>query len=85
MAASTYGVLLIHANSDAMRQWLWVDLLANGQMFASEWLIVHAIISVLVVFLVCTCIDFARIRFVENPFMKLWENLSERYFTHVAS
>ena len=25
IASSVFGVLLIHANSDAMRQWLWKD------------------------------------------------------------
>lgn len=27
IASSAFGVLLIHANSDAMRQWLWKDTL----------------------------------------------------------
>ena len=30
IAASCFGVLLIHANSDTMRQWLWQDI-ANVQ------------------------------------------------------
>ena len=29
IAASTFGVLLIHANSDTMRLWLWRDTLQN--------------------------------------------------------
>ena len=29
IGASTFGVLLIHANSDIMRQWLWQDILNN--------------------------------------------------------
>lgn len=31
MGASTFGVLMIHANSDTMRQWLWQDLLRNPE------------------------------------------------------
>lgn len=73
VAASTYGVLLIHANSDVMRRWLWVDTLRNGQMFFSDWLPLHAIGSVLLVFVVCTIIDLMRIQFVEMPFFKLWD------------
>lgn len=73
VAASTYGVLLIHANSDAMRQWLWVDVLKNGQMFLSDWMPIHAIGSVLIVFSVCIVIDWLRIQFLEMPLCKLWD------------
>ena len=33
--ASTFGVLLIHANSNTMRQWLWRDVLDNIGMYSS--------------------------------------------------
>ena len=66
VAASTFGVLLIHANSDAMRKWLWQDLLNNVGMYDSKWLILHAVGSVIGVFVVCTLIDFIRIRGAEK-------------------
>ena len=66
IAASTFGVLLIHANSDAMRKWLWQDLLNNVGMYDSEWLVLHAVGSVIGVFVVCTLIDFIRIRGAEK-------------------
>jgi len=69
--SSTFGVLLIHANSDAMRQWLWKDMLQNVTFYNSSYLILHAIISVLVVFVVCTIIDQIRIKLIENPMMRL--------------
>lgn len=71
IASSTFGVLLIHANSDAMRQWLWKDMLQNVTFYNSSYLILHAIISVLVVFVVCTIIDQIRIKLIENPIMRL--------------
>ncbi len=71
IASSTFGVLLIHANSDAMRQWLWKDMLQNVTFYNSSYLILHAIISVLVVFVVCTIIDQIRIKLIENPMMRL--------------
>lgn len=74
MGASTFGVLLFHANSDAMRQWLWGDVLHNVDMFNSEYLIVHAIGSVLGVFLIGTCIDMIRIHFVEKPMFARWDD-----------
>ena len=52
IASSTLGVLLIHANSDTMRQWLWNDVLKNTTFFDSSLLIIHAIVSVSVIFIV---------------------------------
>lgn len=67
VAASTFGVLQIHANSDAMRRWLWQDLLNTVEIYDSEWLVLHAFGSVIGVYLVCTAIDYIRIRFIEKP------------------
>ena len=83
MGASTFGVLLIHAHSDTMRRWLWHDVLHNVEMFNSPWLVVHAIGSVLAIFIVCVAIDRLRIRFIEPPMMacfdKLWPSVVRRY------
>lgn len=61
IAASTFGVLVIHANSDIMRQWLWKDTLQNTAMYDSSLLVIHAIGSVLGIYIVCTIIDYLRI------------------------
>lgn len=66
VGGSTFGVLLIHANSDTMRQWLWRDTLNNTSFFNSEMLILHAIVSVLVIFTVCIVIDRIRILTIEK-------------------
>ena len=60
VAASTFGVLMIHANSDTMRQWLWRDTLNNVRAYSSDYWMVHAIASVAGVFAVCTIIDMWR-------------------------
>ena len=73
IAASAYGVLLIHANSDAMRQWLWKDTLNNTGMYDSMWLPVHAILSVISIYVICTVIDMMRIRFFEKPIFRYLE------------
>lgn len=73
VAASTFGVLLIHANSDTMRQWLWQDRLNNVGMYSSAWMPLHAVGSVFAIFFVCVLIDHLRIRFLETPFLKLWD------------
>lgn len=67
IAASTFGVLLIHANSSTMRQWLWQDVLNNVGQYGSVNLYLHSVLSVLGIFVVCVVIDNLRIRFIEKP------------------
>lgn len=67
VSATTFGILLIHANSDMMRAWLWKDTLHVAEMFGSPWLVVHAIGSVIGIFVVCSLIDLFRIRYIEIP------------------
>ncbi len=71
IAASTFGVLLIHANSDTMRTWLWRDTLNNVHYFDSSLLVFHAVCSVAAIYVICTFIDMLRIRFLEKPFFRL--------------
>lgn len=67
IAASTFGVFLIHTNSEAMRTFLWEDLLKNTDFYASPFLIVHAVCSIAFVYIICVCIDQLRLRFLEKP------------------
>ncbi len=78
VAASAFGVLMIHANSDTMRKWLWQDVLNNVGMYNSDWMTVHAIGSVLAIYVICTVIDYLRIRFIEKPFFNLWDKLWDK-------
>lgn len=73
VAASTFGVLCIHANSDTMRQWLWRDTLNNVGAYGSKYLVIHAVGSVIAIFTVCVCIDQVRILLLEMPFFRLWD------------
>lgn len=83
IASSTFGVLLIHAHGETMRKWLWKDTLDNVGAYDSPWLILHAIGSVVGIYIVCTLIDQLRIHLIEVPFFKFWdkhwEKLSLRY------
>lgn len=78
VASSTFGVLLIHANSDTMRRFLWRDLLKNTSYYDSPYLIAHAVISVLVVYVACVCIDQCRIHFLEKPLFNYIEKRKQR-------
>ncbi len=73
LGASTFGVLMIHAGSWTMIQWLWKTFLQNTAMFNSLWLPIHAVLCVLGVYAAATVIDVARIRFLEKPFFRFWD------------
>lgn len=68
VGGSTFGVLLIHANSDTMRRWLWQDVCQNTQWYDSLYMPLHAIGCVLIIFSVCIALDRLRIMCVEKPF-----------------
>lgn len=78
VAMSTFGVLLIHANSSTMRQWLWKDTINCVGAYNSPYMVVYAIGSVVIIFAVCTVIDYLRIRFIEKAFFKVWDKYEER-------
>ena len=77
VSGTTFGVLLIHAANDAMRRWLWRDVLNNVGMYSSRYMPLHAIGSVLAIFVICSILDLLRIRFVEKPFLRLWDRHSD--------
>lgn len=72
IAASAFGVLLIHTNNDAMRQWLWVDTLDNIGHYPGN-IYTHAIVSVIIIYITCTLIDYLRIILIEKPFFKWFD------------
>ena len=80
VAASTFGVLCIHAHSEAMRQWLWRDMLNNVGMYASPYMPLHAVCSVLGVFILCNLIDHIRIVIIEKPFFRWWDKHWMRFY-----
>lgn len=71
VAASTFGVLLIHASSDTMRQWLWKDVVDCVGHYGDKFMPLYAIGCVLAIFTVCTLIDILRINCLEKPFFRL--------------
>lgn len=66
IAASTFGVLLIHANSDTMRQWLWRDTLHIIEKYYTSDACLNAVIAVMCVFFICIIIDYVRIHTIEK-------------------
>ena len=78
VAMTMFGVLLIHANSSVMRQWLWHDLLDVTGHFHSSLYWLYSIMAVVAVFGVCVLIDWVRIRIIEKPLFRY----IDRWFAH---
>ncbi|MCQ2455381.1 MAG: acyltransferase [Clostridia bacterium] len=70
VASTTFGVFLIHASSNLMRKWLWEDVLNNVGVYSSKYMPIHAVCSVMGIFIVCSAIDYLRIKFIEKPAFK---------------
>ena len=67
VASSVFGVLLIHANSDTMRTWLWKDLVDVVGQYYNDYYNLWAIVSVVAIFIICVIIDQIRIMLFEKP------------------
>lgn len=75
IAASSFGVLLIHANSDTMRQWLWKDTIDCVGHYNADFYWLYAIGCVLIIYAICTIIDIIRIKTIETPLLNATEKL----------
>lgn len=76
IGAATFGVLLIHANSNAMRTWLWkdaVDVVGHYGLPLGK-LVLFSIGVVLAIFLVCNLIDQLRIATLEKWFFNWYDS-----------
>ena len=80
IGASTFGVLLIHANSNAMRQWLWKDTVDCIGHYALPplHLTLYILSAVIIIFIVCTAIDRLRFHIIEKPLFR-WYDKKPRF------
>ena len=80
IGGSTFGVLLIHAQSDTMRQWLWKDTVdcVGHYSLPLPQLILFSLGAVLAIFFACILIDRIRIKVFEEPFFK-WYDRKPRF------
>ena len=80
IGAATFGVLLIHANSDAMRQWLWretIDCIGHyGSSFI--WTVGYTLITTIIIFFICAGIDWFRSNYIEPHYMKYFSRKFQR-------
>lgn len=59
VSSCTFGVYLIHDNN-YMREFLWGNIFDNSKYAESDYLIVHFILSVIIVYVACTVIEYIR-------------------------
>lgn len=78
--AGTFGVLLIHANSDAMRTWLWKDFAdcVGHYSLPLGRLVLYSLLTVTGIFLVCNLIDQLRINTLEKWFFRWYDGIAYR-------
>lgn len=69
IGASTFGILLIHANCETMRTFLWKETFSNHSHFSADALynIGYALIVVSIVFIGCSILKILRSKYLENP------------------
>ncbi len=82
IGATTFGVFLIHANSNAMRIWLWKDTVDVVGHYALPivQLVLYSIVVVLAIFSLCSLIDYCRAQILEKPFFKWYDkNLDSKF------
>lgn len=75
VSSCTLGVYLIHDNN-LVRNVLWTNILKVYKYVNSNYLIIHMILSVIIIFIVCTIIEYIRKNTVEKITNKLIDKLS---------
>lgn len=75
VGGSTFAVILIHSNSEAMRTWLWKNFIDCKGHYSLPCLdlILYTVGVSIAIFAVCIIIDRIRIRTLEEPFFKWYD------------
>lgn len=75
IGSTTFGILLIHSQNDAIRQWLWHDVFDCAGHYAVPYYWAYAIVSILIVYFSCSVIDYIRICTFEKWTMNLLDRI----------
>lgn len=59
VATTTFAVYLIHDNG-VISAWLWNDIIKAGRFYDSVFLIPHMVFTAIVIFAVCSLMEFMR-------------------------
>lgn len=70
IASTTFGVYLIHDN-EYVRHFLWHTVFNNAEFQDSITIIPYSIVVSIIVFLLCSIVEFFRIHYIEARFIKI--------------
>ena len=66
MASPIFGIFLIHTDRN-VRPWLWENVFSVKEWFSNDWLWLHAVSAVIIVYIVCFVLDIIRQIIIEKP------------------
>lgn len=77
VSSATFGVLMIHANSNTMRHFIWVDLFQNTSYYnvPLKTAALRAICVVAIVYVSCVILDLLRQKLIEAPLVGALEKI----------
>lgn len=88
ISSTCFGIYLLHDNN-YVRELLWSTIFQNTNYQQSNFLIPYTLMQIIVVFVICTIIEFIRIHLIEKVYLKPVEKLSnwvnvklENLFSH---
>ncbi|MBU5428778.1 acyltransferase [Kineothrix sp. MSJ-39] len=76
IASATFGVLIIHANSDTMRKFLWVTVFNCVEHYYTKWMPIYVCLVVLGIYVVCVILELLRMKYIEKPFFVLLDKIT---------
>ena len=73
IGASSFGVLLIHDNNEAMHKFLWHDIVNGLGHYDQPYFWLYAPICVITIFAICIIIDHIRIITIEKWILEYYD------------
>ena len=70
ISKATFGVYLIHDNP-LFNKYMWENIIHTKEMYASQFFIPLSIISIILLFVICSVIEIIRGKYIEKPFFSL--------------
>ena len=78
ISSTMFGIYLVHDNN-YIRSFIWQKVLHCEQFASSNLLILHAILSVILIFLICITLDLIRQFLIEKPLFKKINNVLDNF------
>lgn len=80
IASCTLGVYLIHTHL-LLRNIIWIKIFKVNDFINSPYIVVYEIFVIIVIYFICTTIDYIRQNTIENLYIKLIDKIEKKYNT----